>query len=115
MSEMVCIACPMGCHMDVEMLVGQVTVEGNQCKKGATYAQEELTAPKRVVTSTVKISHGIYERLPVKTSVAIPKEDIFNIMSVLDDVAVESPIYMGDVIVHDVLGTGADIVSTRDM
>ena len=50
--EMICIVCPVGCHISVNTETYEV--KGNACPRGAVYGKEELTAPKRVVTSTVK-------------------------------------------------------------
>jgi len=88
---------------------------GNQCPRGPVYAKEEMTAPKRVVTSTVKITGGIYNRVPVKTKNSIPKELVFKCMDEINKAEVKSPIKMGDVILENVLGTGVDIVATRNM
>ena len=90
-------------------------VTGNQCERGPIYAREELTAPKRVVTSTIRITGGIYNRIPVKTRGAIPKELIFKCMEEINKLEVRSPVKMGDVVLENVLGTGVDIVTTRNM
>ena len=47
--EMICIVCPVGCHISVN--TENYEVKGNACPRGAVYGKEELTAPKRVVTS----------------------------------------------------------------
>ena len=112
--EMVCIVCPIGCRMEVD-IERDYKVTGNQCERGPVYAREELTAPKRVVTSTIKISEGLYNRVPIKTRGAIPKELVFKCMEEINKLEVRSPVKMGDVVLEDVLGTGIDIVTTRDM
>lgn len=111
--EMVCIVCPMGCHLKIDTDTLEVT--GNTCPRGPIYAKEELTAPKRVITSTVKIEGGIHNRLPVKTSISIPKELNFKCMELLNDIVVKSPVKHGQVIIKNILGTGADIVACRNM
>lgn len=111
--EMVCIVCPMGCHLKIDTDTLEVT--GNTCPRGPIYAKEELTAPKRVITSTVKIEGGIHNRLPVKTSTSIPKELNFKCMELLNDIVVKSPVKHGQVIIKNVLGTGADIIACRNM
>lgn len=112
--EMVCIVCPIGCRMEVD-IERDYKVTGNQCERGPVYAREELTAPKRVVTSTIKISGGLYNRVPIKTRGAIPKELVFKCMEEINKLEVRSPVKMGDVVLEDVLGTGIDIVTTRNM
>ena len=63
--EMICIVCPVGCHISVNTETYEV--KGNSCPRGEVYGKEELTAPKRVVTSTVKIKNALDKRCPVKT------------------------------------------------
>ena len=76
--EMICIVCPVGCHISVNTETYEV--KGNACPRGAVYGKEELTAPKRVVTSTVKIKNALDKRCPVKTEKSIPKELNFKLM-----------------------------------
>lgn len=111
--ELICIVCPRGCHLSVDE---KMNVTGNFCPRGAKYAIMELTHPTRIVTSTVKIclKNG-YSRLPVKTNIAIPKEKIFDIMREIDKVLVVGPIKIGDVIIKNVCGLGADIIATKNM
>ena len=111
--EMVCIVCPMGCHLKID--TESLNVTGNTCPRGPVYAKEELTAPKRVITSTVRIVGGGHNRLPVKTDMNIPKELNFECMKLLNNIEVKSPIKHGEIIIENVLGTGANIVACRDM
>lgn len=112
--ELICITCPIGCHLEVD-IDQDYKVTGNQCKRGIEYGKKELTNPTRTITSTVKIIGGIYNRLPVKTNREIAKGLIFDVMKLLDDVVVESPITVGDVILKNVYDSGVDIVATRSM
>ena len=58
--ELTCISCPLGCPLRVETDEnGQVvSVTGNTCKRGEIYGRKEVTAPERVITSTVKVEGG---------------------------------------------------------
>lgn len=57
--ELICIGCPLGCNLTVEMDGTQVvSVNGNTCKRGDDYARKELTDPRRIVTSTVPVAGG---------------------------------------------------------
>ena len=116
MREMICIVCPKGCRLQVEEKPdGEIIVMGNGCNRGIPYAKKELTNPTRVITSTVKITGGIHKRLPVKTSTDIPKGLNFDVMRELEKIEVQAPIKVGTVLIKNVLGTGADIVATRNM
>ena len=112
MVELICITCPRGCHLQVDE---NLNVTGNMCPRGAVYAKAELTHPVRMVTSSVSVVSEIATRLPVKTKDPIPKELIFKIMEEIEKVEVKAPIKIGDVIIKDVLGTGVDIVATKNI
>ncbi|GAA6514164.1 DUF1667 domain-containing protein [Merdimmobilis hominis] len=114
MTDLICIVCPKGCHLHVDEENGYA-VTGNSCPRGADYGKKELVNPTRVITSTVKITGGIHHRLPVKTDRDIPKAMIPEAMALLNAVQVQSPVKVGDIVVKDVLGTGANFVASRDM
>jgi len=112
--KMICIVCPLGCNLDVTKDGETYNVTGNKCPRGKKYAIEEMTAPKRMVTSTVTIKGGNYPVLPVKTASPIPKEKIFAVMEVLKTVEVNAPINVGDIVVANVEGTGVNVVATKN-
>lgn len=111
--EIICISCPLGCHLNVSVDGEDIVVTGNNCKNGEKYGIEEVTNPKRVIPTTVVIKNGTLPRLPVKTSEPVPKGMIFEIMNVINKTSVEAPIEMGDVIIPNILNTGSDVVATR--
>ena len=74
MTNLICIVCPKGCHLSVDEADGY-KVTGQGCPRGEEYGKKELQSPTRVITSTVRITGGIHNRLPVKTSRDIPKGD----------------------------------------
>lgn len=115
MRNITCTVCPMGCSLVVSKVDGEYKVEGNTCKRGAKYGVDEVTNPRRVITTTVKLNGGYLNLLPVKTNDSVPKELMFEIMKLLDNVEVNAPVNVGDVIVKDVLGTGVDVVSAKSM
>ena len=107
-----CIVCPRGCELHVDE---NYNVTGNSCPRGEEYGRNELTHPVRMITSTVKLEGGRLRRLPVKTSQPVAKEKMFEVVRALDNVVAHSPVRVGDVLVKDVCGTGADIIATRDL
>ncbi len=114
--NLICINCPMGCPLTVEMDGDEVVnVSGNTCKRGDTYGRKEVTNPTRIVTSTVKVTGGEADMVSVKTKQDIPKGKIFECVKALKDVEVQAPVHIGDVIVSDVAGTGVDIIATRNV
>ncbi|NLJ30207.1 MAG: DUF1667 domain-containing protein [Clostridiales bacterium] len=114
MTHLICIICPKGCHLNVDEQNGYA-VTGNGCPRGAEYGKKELTNPTRVLTSTVKIKGGLHRRCPVKTDRAIPKGLMFDAMKLLNGVELSAPVRRGDVVLADLLGTGANLVVTKSM
>lgn len=114
MTELICIGCPKGCHLHVDEN-NNYEVTGATCEKGVAYGKIELTDPRRVLTSTVKIAGAALNRCSVKTNAPIPKGELFAVMKALDNVELQSPVRIGDVVISNVCGTGADIVATRNL
>lgn len=111
--EFTCIVCPVSCNLVVEEGEGLLTVTGNQCKRGAKFGEDEYRQPKRMLTTTVKITGGNVSRLPVISQDEIPKEKLFELVGLLYKVTVKSPVKRGDVIVKNIGNTGIDILATR--
>lgn len=114
MKELICICCPKGCHLQVDPQ-NDYAVTGNACPNGAAYGKEELTHPTRIITSTVCIAGGLYPRCPVKTEQPVPKKKMPDVMAALNTVRLQAPVRVGEVVLHDVCGTGVDVVATRNM
>lgn len=107
--ELTCIKCPIGCRMTIkEKQDGGYEVSGNLCPLGETYAIEEMTAPKRLVTSLVRGNNKVY---PCKTSKEIDKDKIFDVLNEISKIKITTA-EVGDVVIKNVLNTGADIVIT---
>ena len=114
--EMICIGCPLGCNLTVEMDGGQVvSVNGNTCKRGDDYARKELTDPRRIVTSTVPVAGGNLPVVSVKTASDIPKGKIRECLCALKGVTLTAPVQIGDVIVENVADTGVDVIATKSI
>lgn len=114
--ELICIGCPLGCNLTVEMDGGQVvSVNGNTCKRGDDYARKELTDPRRIVTSTVPVVGGNLPVVSVKTASDIPKGKIRECLCALKGVTLTAPVQIGDVIVENVADTGVDVIATKSI
>lgn len=113
--DLICIGCPMGCPLTVEMDGAEVvSVSGNTCPRGGAYARKEVTNPTRIVTSTVIVEGGTVDMVSVKTKEDIPKDKIFECVKALKGIKVQAPVQIGDVILANVAGTGVDIVATKN-
>jgi len=109
-----CIVCPKGCPMTVTLDEGGnvVSVRGNTCPRGKTYAESECTHPVRTVTSTVICEGGAI--ISVKTATPVPKEKMFEVMAELNSLVAPPDTKIGDVLIEDVAGTGVAIVATSN-
>ena len=66
--EFVCIRCPLGCNITVELDGANIkNIAGNTCPRGADYVTKELTDPRRIVTSLVRVQGGELPVVSVKT------------------------------------------------
>src|SRR6056297_520005 len=111
-----CVACPKGCEVTVEHDGDEIIdIMGNACPQGADYAKEEIVAPTRILPTTIRVKNGALPLCPVKTTKQIPLENMFEAMAVIGEKEIEAPIKMGDVLIENILDTGADIVATRNM
>ena len=113
--ELTCINCPVGCRLQATLQNGEVvSVTGNQCKRGESYARQECVAPQRMITAVIPVQ-GSQMPLSVKTRTPIPKARIFDCMQALSQVELTSPIAAGAVILADICGTGVDVIATKSV
>lgn len=111
--ELTCIVCPKGCQLTVELEGKEIiSISGHTCKRGEEYAKTECIAPMRTITSTAAIIGGGV--VPVKTDRTIPKELMFECMAEINKARVSPDAKLGDVVIENVLGTGANVVTTRN-
>ena len=114
--ELICIGCPMGCPIVVEMEDGKVlSVTGNTCLRGESYARKEVTNPTRIVTTTVRVDGGKVAMINVKTERDIPKDKIFECIAALRGVTMKAPVHIGDIILENVADTGVNIVAAGNV
>lgn len=114
--ELICIGCPMGCPIVVEMEDGKVlSVTGNTCPRGESYARKEVTNPTRIVTTTVRVEGGKVPMINVKTEQDIPKDKIFECIAALRGVTMKAPVHIGDIILENVADTGVNIVAAGNV
>ena len=116
--DLICIVCPRGCHLTLEEDPGApkgYRVTGLTCKRGEAYAIKEVTAPTRMLTSTVRIEGARLPRLPVRTSSDIPRERVGQCMALINDLTVRSPVAMGSILIADLFGTGVNLIASRSL
>ncbi len=106
----ICIMCPMGCPLTIEKQGDEIIVSGNTCKRGEKYGKDEFQHPKRAITTLVKLQNGGVAS--VKTSDAVPKERIFDVVKFIGTLVADDGVQIGDIIATDILSLGVDVVVT---
>ena len=66
--KLICVTCPKGCTLAVTRDGDTVLKVEGGCKRGLEYARQELTDPRRMVASSVRIRGGLHRLMPVYTS-----------------------------------------------
>ena len=93
-----CTTCPSECSLSVEVSIDgsgaarAVSVQGNRCKRGRIFAEQEITRP-----------------------MPIPRDLHMRAMDDIRHARVTAPVRMGDVVMSDLLGTGVDLVASMDV
>lgn len=109
--NLTCIVCPLGCAMTAQMDDDKiVSISGNTCKRGESYARAELTDPRRTLTTTMRVKGG--GLVSVKSKDPLPKGKLFDCMSVINAWAAQAPVEIGDVLIKEIMGLGVDIIAT---
>ena len=110
-----CIVCPTGCLVHVENVNGELVIEGHSCNRGEEYAREEFIAPKRILTTTIRVENGFLPLIPVRSNTPIPKEKLQETLKEIAGTKVKAPIKMGDILIKNVIGLDANIIASRDL
>ncbi len=113
MKKLICIICPRGCPLEIEE--STLEVRGNSCPRGKMYAQSELIQPVRTVTTTVAIEGAEIPRCPVRTTIPVQKALMTRIVRKMKGVTLRSPVHIGQVVVRNVLNSGADVTVCRNL
>jgi len=114
--DIICVTCPMGCTLRVVVAEGEVLkVTGQGCKKGVTFAQEEVLAPHRMLTTTVAVRNASLPLVPVRSRSPLPKALLLPAVAALRNIVLDAPVKQGQVVMADILGSGIDIIASRDM
>lgn len=112
--ELTCIICPMGCRMKAQIEGENIEISGNSCKRGLTYAVQEISCPMRTVTSLIAIDGDDLPLCPVKTAGQVPKSKIGEVLSEIRSASIKAPVRVGEVLLSNVAQTGVNIVATAN-
>ena len=106
-----CICCPLGCILTVEYDGKDITISGNNCKRGIEYAINEVTNPVRVLTTTVYIPERD-TMLAVRSKYPVPKAKLTELVNAVKKSNVNLPVKMGQTVctINDI-----DIIASHDL
>lgn len=113
MKKFVCIVCPNGCRLKIDEDTLEVT--GNMCPRGDKYAKDEITNPKRSLTTSVKTTLEGYPVVSVRTDGDLPKDKIFEAMKVINEFVLTEKVSIGSVLIPNILGTDVNIILTTNI
>ena len=111
-----CIICPNGCEITAEYEGTDVrSIEGATCPKGKDYVRQELTDPRRNLATSIPVEGGELPLVSVRLDRPIPKKDIFAVMDAINKLHVKAPTTIGQVVLPDVCGLGANVIITKQV
>ncbi len=113
--KLLCIVCPESCEMEVVEKQGTFVFPKGICQRGQDYARQEIVDPRRILTSTVSLTGGKVEMLPVRTTQPIPKEKLLEAMDQIAGITAHAPVRIRDVVISDVAGSGAALIASRSV
>lgn len=111
--QVICIRCPNGCLVTADKNSdGGYDVSGNLCPKGKEYIINEFTNPVRNISSIMRVGGTDGDVVACKTGSEIPKAKIYDVMKEIKASEAAAPVKVGDILIKNVAGTGADIIAT---
>ena len=110
--NLTCIECPIGCSITVEKEGDEIlSISGNACPRGAVYSKNEVTNPKRVITTTTKTISG--RLVAVKTDAPVSKANMFNVVNAINKTTVSDNVKIGDVVIEKIEGNVNVIITSN--
>ena len=109
-----CILCPNGCDITADYAEKTLySCSGNLCPKGEGYVRQELSDPRRTISSSVLVDGGTLPLVSVRLTAPVPRDRIFDVMAYIRTLRVTAPINAGTVLAENILGLGSDLIATR--
>ena len=114
--DFICITCPVGCALEAVVDDRElVELRGQTCQRAISFVREELTDPRRVLTTTVRVRGAALPLVPVRATEALPKGLLLPVMADLRAVVLDAPIEQHQLVLQNVCNSGTDIVTTRPL
>jgi CxxC motif-containing protein len=115
--KVICVGCPLGCRttLRIDHHGDVVKITGYKCKEGRQYVVEEYRSPVRIFTATILTEKSAKPLLPVRTDRPILKSKLKEAALTLVRLKAIPPVRIGQVIVSNILNTGANVIATDDL
>ena len=88
-------------------------MSGNRCVKGIEFANEEVLDPQRNLATSLPIDGAVFKMVSVRLNQRVPRKMLDAVLAEIRQLHPVPPITSGDVLIQDILGTGADVIATR--
>ena len=111
--SIICINCPRGCRLEISGENGNWQISGNLCPRGAAYATQEATDPRRMVTAAVPAQPGM-PCAAVRSSAPLPVAMIPELLNTLYKMRLSEPARRGDVLLANWKDSGVDVIFSAD-
>lgn len=130
--SLTCTLCPKGCQVKVSEAAGPAgsdakgwVITGNSCPRGADFARQEMTDPRRILTTTMRLTDeagsGAETRdhlIPVRSDGPVPLTEMKEIAEEVSRIAVPWPeegIERGKVLLTDIGSSHVNIIAERTL
>lgn len=111
--KIICVRCPKGCEITTTLDGYSINyIEGNTCKLGIDYVNNEIKDPRRILTTTVKVINGVHPLVAVWTDKPIPKNKIFQLVEALKKVELKAPIELDRIVLENIFNLGINVVTS---
>lgn len=108
-----CQVCNLNCEITIEEVNDHIEITGNKCGRGHQFALKHLDESEQVVAGRCLLLGGQMGRLPVVTSKKIPGHLMNQALKIIQHTSIKAPVTRGQIIIENILDTGADVVAQR--
>jgi CxxC motif-containing protein len=112
---MVCFICPKSCLLSIQEVNGEIRVENNRCRRGIEFAVKELRDPERILTSTIRVNHGILPLVSIRSETPVKKTELKDLVKYFDGIIVNAPVSSGQILFSGIGKNNVNIIATRSV
>lgn len=115
--EYTCIVCPNGCEIlaDCSEGIENVKITGASCKRGEAYVMQELTDPRRTISTSVAVKDGVLPIVSVRLTKPVPLGKIRETAEQIHKIVLDAPVKSGTVILENIAGTDSCVITTKSV